>query len=133
MTTSQAPPPRILVVDDSLPQLKLLCLAGTVALAVHAKFRVLPHLDDANLPVMAWHIAGVTVFSVILVAAGASIRLGTRTTTTNEQGWYLFSEQKCHRVRGRVLGIVGYGRIGRAFHRKVRGLGLAEVVVVLPK
>ncbi|MFO0687827.1 MAG: CopD family protein [Myxococcota bacterium] len=57
-------------------QLKLACLAGTVGLAVHAKLRVLPRLDDATLPVMAWHIAGVTVFSVVLVVAGASIRLG---------------------------------------------------------
>ncbi|MDQ5979851.1 MAG: hypothetical protein QG602_2826 [Verrucomicrobiota bacterium] len=55
---------------------KLLCLAGTAALAIHAKTRVIPRLNDGNLPVMAWHIAGVTVFSVIFVLAGASARLG---------------------------------------------------------
>lgn len=55
---------------------KLLCLAGTAALAVHAKTRVLPRLSDEPLPVMAWHIAGVTVFSVLFVLAGASARLG---------------------------------------------------------
>jgi uncharacterized membrane protein len=57
-------------------QLKLLCLAGTAALAIHAKTRVIPRLRDDNLPVMAWHIAGVTVFSVVFVLAGASARLG---------------------------------------------------------
>jgi putative copper export protein len=57
-------------------QMKLLCLAGTVALAIHAKTRVIPRLNDDNLPVMAWHIAGVTVFSVLFVLAGASARLG---------------------------------------------------------
>lgn len=57
-------------------QVKLLCLAGTVALAIHAKTRVIPRLNDGNLPVMAWHIAGVTVFSVLFVLAGASARLG---------------------------------------------------------
>jgi hypothetical protein len=57
-------------------QFKLLCLAGTVALAAHAKTRVLPRLSDATLPVMAWHVAGVTLFSVLFVAAGASGRLG---------------------------------------------------------
>jgi putative copper export protein len=57
-------------------QVKLLCLAGTVALAIHAKTRVIPRLNNDNLPVMAWHIAGVTVFSVLFVLAGASARLG---------------------------------------------------------
>lgn len=56
--------------------IKLLCLAGTAALAIHAKTRVIPRLNDDNLPVMAWHIAGVTVFSVLFVIAGASARLG---------------------------------------------------------
>lgn len=57
-------------------QFKLLCLAGTAALAIHAKTRVLPRLGNDNLPVMAWHIRGVTIFSVLLVVAGASARLG---------------------------------------------------------
>lgn len=57
-------------------QVKLLCLAGTAALAIHAKTRVIPRLNDDNLPVMAWHIGGVTVFSVLFVLAGASARLG---------------------------------------------------------
>ncbi|HEY8995593.1 MAG TPA: CopD family protein [Lacunisphaera sp.] len=57
-------------------QFKLLCLAGTGALAVHAKTCVTPRLCDDNLPVLGWHIAGVTVFSVLFVVAGASARLG---------------------------------------------------------
>lgn len=57
-------------------QFKLLCLVGTVALAIHAKTRVIPRLRDDNLPVLGWHIAGVTVFSVLFVVAGASARLG---------------------------------------------------------
>ena len=59
-----------------LVQFKLLCLAGTAALAIHAKTRVIPRLRDDNLPLMAWHIAGVTVFAVLFVVAGASARLG---------------------------------------------------------
>ncbi len=57
-------------------QFKLLCLVGTAALAIHAKTRVIPRLNDGNLPVMAWHIAGVTVFSILFILAGASARLG---------------------------------------------------------
>jgi putative copper export protein len=57
-------------------QVKLTLLAGTIALALHAKLRVIPRLNDDNLPRMAWHIAGVTTFGVLFVLAGASLRLG---------------------------------------------------------
>ena len=57
-------------------QWKLLCLAGTAGLAFHAKTRVIPRLRDDNLAVMAWHIRGVTVLSILFVVAGASLRLG---------------------------------------------------------
>lgn len=57
-------------------QFKLLCLVGTAALAIHAKTCAIPRLCDDNLPVMAWHIGGVTIFSVLFVLAGASARLG---------------------------------------------------------
>lgn len=57
-------------------QAKLLFLACTAALAVHAKTRVIPRLRDDNLIVLGWHIRGVTVLSVLFVLAGASARLG---------------------------------------------------------
>jgi putative copper export protein len=57
-------------------QIKLGLLAATVALALHAKWRVIPRLRDDNLPLMAAHIIGVTVFAVLFVLAGASLRLG---------------------------------------------------------
>ena len=57
-------------------QVKLGLLALTLALAVHARFRVIPQLDDATLPKLAWHIRFVTLAAVGLVLAGASIRFG---------------------------------------------------------
>lgn len=57
-------------------QVKLALLAGTVALAVHAKTRVIPRLRDDNVPLMGAHIVGVAVFAVFFVLAGASLRLG---------------------------------------------------------
>jgi D-3-phosphoglycerate dehydrogenase len=63
---------------------------------------------------------------------GCARKLVYRDRRIREGGWYLFSEQKCSRIRGKALGIVGYGRIGRAFHRKVKGLGLAAVLVSDP-
>jgi putative copper export protein len=57
-------------------QVKLGLLALTVALAVHARFRVIPKLSDATLPTLAWHIRIVTLAAVLFVLAGASIRFG---------------------------------------------------------
>ena len=57
-------------------QVKLGLLAVTLALAVHARFRVITKLSDATLPTLAWHIRIVTLAAVLLVLAGASIRVG---------------------------------------------------------
>lgn len=57
-------------------QAKLVFLALTVALALHAKLRVIPRLRDDNLPVMGAHIIGVTVLAVLFTVAGTSLRLG---------------------------------------------------------
>ena len=55
-------------------QIKLALLAFTVALAAHARFRVIPSLTDATLPKLAWHIRLVTIAAVMFVLAGVSIR-----------------------------------------------------------
>jgi D-3-phosphoglycerate dehydrogenase len=49
-----------------------------------------------------------------------------------EGGWNLKNEYRNHRIRGCVLGIVGFGLIGRTLCRKVTGLGLARVLVYDP-
>jgi putative copper export protein len=56
--------------------LKLACLAATAALALSAQFLVLPTLDARRLPLMAAHVAGVTVLSVLFVILGLSFRVG---------------------------------------------------------
>ncbi|WP_291297434.1 C-terminal binding protein [Elioraea sp.] len=45
------------------------------------------------------------------------------------QGWGVPMDRKVHRIRGGTLGLVGYGRIGAAFHRKAAALGFARVLV----
>lgn len=55
---------------------KLGLLALTAAFAVDARFRVIPRLNAAMLPAMAWHIWPVTLFSVLFVLVGAGFRLG---------------------------------------------------------
>lgn len=62
--------------DARLGAAKIVLLLATVALAVNARLRVIPHLDAGRLPVLAWHIAGVTLMSVLFVAVGVAFRTG---------------------------------------------------------
>jgi putative copper export protein len=55
---------------------KLLLLAATAALALHARLRLIPNLADANLSGLAWHIRGITALAIAFVVVGALIRLG---------------------------------------------------------
>ncbi|XOV79877.1 MAG: CopD family protein [Aestuariibacter sp.] len=55
---------------------KLLLLALIAGFAIHARFRVLPNLNQNNLTVMAWHIIPVTLFSILFVVVGVSFRTG---------------------------------------------------------
>ena len=51
-------------------------LAVTVALAIHARLRVLPTLEAATLRILAYHIVAVTLLGVGLLLAGVAIRTG---------------------------------------------------------
>ncbi len=53
---------------------KLLLLAATAALALHARPRLIPQLSDDNLPGLAWHIRAITTLAVAFVMVGAGLR-----------------------------------------------------------
>ena len=55
---------------------KLLLLAGTAALALHARLRLIPNLRDDNLSGLAWHIRSITTLAISFVVVGGLIRLG---------------------------------------------------------
>ncbi len=55
---------------------KLVLLAGTLALAMHARLRVLPSLNATKLTTLAWHIIAVTILSVLFVVMGVGLRTG---------------------------------------------------------
>ena len=59
-----------------LVAVKLALLAATVALAVHARLRIVPGLDAVTLPFLAYHIAAVTLLAVALLFVGVAIRTG---------------------------------------------------------
>ncbi len=63
---------------------------------------------------------------------GAVRKIVYKDRKIREGKWNIREEQPIFRVRGRVLGLIGYGAIARTLHRKVSGLGLSEVLVYDP-
>lgn len=55
---------------------KLVLLLITIGLAIDARLRVIPKLDETRLTSLAWHIIPVTVISVLYVVVGVSFRTG---------------------------------------------------------
>jgi putative copper export protein len=55
---------------------KLLLLGLTLALAAHARLRLIPSLDEHKLKALAWHIVPVTVIAVLFVVLGVEFRTG---------------------------------------------------------
>jgi hypothetical protein len=55
---------------------KLVLLGATVALAVHARLRVVPQLDAATLRFLAYHVVAITLLGVALLVARVAIRTG---------------------------------------------------------
>ena len=49
---------------------------GRPALAIHARLRLIPQLNDSNLNGLAWHIRAITALAIAFVVVGALIRLG---------------------------------------------------------
>lgn len=49
-----------------------------------------------------------------------------------EGGWNLKAERKSHRIKGKILGIIGHGNIGSSLHRKLSTIGLGKVLVCDP-
>ena len=56
--------------------IKLSLLVGTVGLAIHARFFVIPNLSKDTLNSLAYHILAVTTLAVLFVVVGAGIRVG---------------------------------------------------------
>ncbi|AVO47916.1 copper resistance protein CopD [Melaminivora suipulveris] len=56
--------------------LKLALLGLTALVAAHARTRVIPRLSAETLPLMAWHVAAVTLLGVGFVLAGVTFRYG---------------------------------------------------------
>jgi D-3-phosphoglycerate dehydrogenase / 2-oxoglutarate reductase len=63
---------------------------------------------------------------------GVVRRVASRDRAVRAGAWNVSRAEKMYRVAGRTLGLVGYGRIARTFERKMRGMGVADVLVYDP-
>jgi D-3-phosphoglycerate dehydrogenase len=59
-------------------------------------------------------------------------RVVTRDREVRDGAWNIGPAQKVYRMAGKKLGLIGYGRIAQAFERKMRGVGIARVMVFDP-
>lgn len=55
---------------------KLLLLGVTIGLALHARFRLIPRLEQGHIRTLGFHIIGVTLISVLFVWVGLGFRTG---------------------------------------------------------
>ena len=60
---------------------------------------------------------------------GVVRRVASRDKAVREGAWNVSRAEPMQPIAGRTLGIIGYGRIGAAFHRKCAMLGFAETLV----
>lgn len=56
--------------------IKLILLVSTAVIALDARLRVIPRLDEHRLTDMAWHIVAITGLAVLFVVAGVAFRSG---------------------------------------------------------
>lgn len=59
-------------------------------------------------------------------------RTVTRDAAVRGGQWNVSRKEPMHRIAGGVLGLVGYGRIARAFHRKALALGFSRTLIADP-
>jgi D-3-phosphoglycerate dehydrogenase / 2-oxoglutarate reductase len=59
---------------------------------------------------------------------GCIRRIAYKNQRVREGGWNLKDEQPCHKIEGRNLGLIGYGKTAAMLHRKCSGLGLGRVL-----
>jgi putative copper export protein len=62
--------------SSKLLSIKVIALGLTIILALHARLRIIPKLQTANLIYLAFHIAGVTILALVFLLAGLSFRTG---------------------------------------------------------
>jgi D-3-phosphoglycerate dehydrogenase len=61
-----------------------------------------------------------------------SRRIVSRDKAVRNGLWNIGAKEPIYSLKGKTLGIIGFGRIGRAFHSKTSGLGFAKTLMYDP-
>jgi D-3-phosphoglycerate dehydrogenase len=61
-----------------------------------------------------------------------SRRIVTRDPDVRKGNWSIGTEEKIYSLKGKILGVVGYGNIGQAFVKKCSGLEFSKVLIYDP-
>jgi D-3-phosphoglycerate dehydrogenase / 2-oxoglutarate reductase len=69
---------------------------------------------------------------VLALMLGCARRIVSVHRRIIDGAWNLQQEYKMRRIRGKILGIIGFGRTGKALYRKASGFGLSEILVSDP-
>ena len=63
---------------------------------------------------------------------GCARRVVSRDADVRAGGWDIGAREPLYRIAGKVLGLVGYGKIAQATHRKLRGFNFSRTLVCDP-
>jgi D-3-phosphoglycerate dehydrogenase len=83
----------------------------------------------ANVP--DYGVDDVSMHTLALLLANVR-RVVWRDNATRNGAWNIARADRMYRLVGKTLGLVGYGRIGQAFHHKVSGLDFGRVLICDP-
>ena len=83
----------------------------------------------ANVPDYAFEDVSDHALALLLAAVR---KIAYKDRLIRKGSWNLHGRQKCYRIKDKILGLIGYGSIAQALHRKISGFGLAKVLVYDP-
>ena len=84
------------------------------------------NIPVGRVPDYCFEEVGEHALCLLLAAARKLVAIDNRVRKGN---WNIHSRLAIPRIAGSVLGIIGYGGTGRAFHRKASGLGFGKILV----
>lgn len=113
----------------SMPACKAIVRYGVGVDNIDRPFAARSGIFVANVP--DYGVEEVSDHALALLFAVAR-RVVSRDSAVRSGAWNIARAEPMHRLAGGTLGLVGYGRIGQAFHRKARALGYARTLVFDP-
>ena len=111
---------------DAMPECRVIVRYGVGVDSIDLAAAAARGIAVANVP--DYGIDEVSDHALALLLA-VERRLVTRDASVRAGKWNISRAEPMRRLSGLTLGIIGYGRIGQAFHHKAGALGFARVLI----